>query len=311
MKRSVGEILRLGFESMVANWPLLIIRIVESVVLVVMAIVAVVAVIVPIAVSFGAGGSLPTGDPSDVMNLILTTIATHAVMILSILVMLLVVITVLLAVHSFVTAGSASVYVASIRQAAAIPVPSREQMNAFTTDRWFEGAKASWWTLFWIYNIAWSAGLLIMIVPFAVLTGAVIVVRENGAAAAIVGCAGAFLVFLLILPIAVVTGIWTQKAIVDCVARRTGAMDSLRVAWREFRADIGRHVAVAAVMLVVSLGVAMVVGSMSAMMSFGHQPNGLMMIPMQFSSSILNSIFSAAVGAWFLACFAALAVEPS
>jgi len=80
---------------------------------------------------------------------------------------------------------------------------------------------------------------------------------------------------------------------------------------REFRADVGRHVAVTAVMLIVSFGVALVVGSMSAMVSLGHHPGGLMMIPMQFSSSILNSIFSAAVGAWFLACFAALAVEPA
>jgi hypothetical protein len=310
LKRSVGEILRLGFESMLANWPLLIIRIVESVVLVVMVIVAVVAVIVPIAVSFGAGNSLPTGEPTDV-NVILTTIASHAVMILYVLVMLLVVITVLLAVHSFVTAGSASVYIASLRQTAAIPVASRDQMNAFTTERWFEGAKAAWWAVFWIYNIAWSVGFVIMIVPFAFLAGAIIVLRENATAAAITGCVGVFFVVLLILPVAVVTGIWTQKAIVDCVARHSGAMDSLRAAWREFRADFGRHLAVAAVMLIVSFGVAMVVGSMSAMMSFGQHPSGLMMIPMQFSSSILNSIFNAAVGAWFLACFAALAVEPS
>ncbi|HEY8713538.1 MAG TPA: hypothetical protein VIM68_11750 [Thermoanaerobaculia bacterium] len=310
MKRSVGEILRLGFESMLANWPLLIIRIVESVVLVVMVIVAIVAVIVPIAVSFGAGNSLPAGDRGDVVTLILTIIGTHAVMILYILGLMLIVTTVWLMVHSFVTAGSASVYVASLRQAAAIPVATRDHMNAFTTERWFQGGKASWWTVFWIYNIAWSAGFVIMFVPFAFLAVAVIVLRENTAAAAITGCLGAFVVLVLILPVAVVTGIWTQKAIVDCAARNTGAMDSLRAAWREFRADVGRHVAVTAVMLIVSFGVALVVGSMSAMVSLGHHPGGLMMIPMQFSSSILNSIFSAAVGAWFLACFAALAVEP-
>ncbi|HEX7421977.1 MAG TPA: hypothetical protein VF505_18985 [Thermoanaerobaculia bacterium] len=309
MRRSVGEILRLGFESMLANWPLLIIRIVESVVLVVLIIVAIVAVIVPVAVSFGASNSWPAGDPGDAMNMILTIIATHAVMILYILVMILVVLTVFLMIHSFVTAGSASVYVASLRQTAAMPHATRDQMDAFTTDRWFEGAKATWWAVFWIYNIAWSVGFLIMFVPFAFLAGAVIVVRENAAAAAITGCVGAFFIVLLLLPIAIVTGIWTQKAIVDCVARRTGAMDSLRAAWAEFRADLGRHLAVAAVMVLVSFGAAMVVGSMSAMMSFGQHPNGLMLIPMQFSSSILNSVVSAAVSAWFLACFAALAVE--
>ena len=310
MKRSVGDILRLGFESMVANWPLLIIRIVESVVLVVMTLLGIVAVIVPLIVSFAGENSWPTGDPSDAMNTILTIIATHAVMILYILVMMLVVLTVFMMVHSFVTAGSASVYIASLRQTAKIPVATRVQLDAFTTDRWFEGAKAAWWPVFGIYNIAWSVGFLIMIVPLALLGGAVIVLRENAAAAVVTGCAGAFFIVLLIVPIAIVTGIWTQKAIVDCVARRTGASDSLRAAWTEFRADLGRHLAVAAVMVLVSFGAAMVVGSMSSMMSFGlGHSNNLMLIPMQFSSSILNSVFSAAVGAWFLACFAALAVE--
>ena len=53
---------------------------------------------------------------------------------------------------------------------------------------------------------------------------------------------------------------------------------------------------------------AILVGSMGTMANFGHQPT-LAMVPIQFSTSILNSIVGAAVGAWFLACFAALAVE--
>lgn len=310
MKRNVADILRLGFDSMLANWPLLIIRIVESVVLLVMIIIAVVAMIVPLAVSFGADHSLPGGDPSDAAAIVLGIIATHAVMILWILLLLLVVITVALMVHSFVTAGSASVYAASIRQTAAIPAATRDQMNAFTTQRWFEGAKETWWTVFWIYNVAWSAGLMIILVPFAIVMTAVILLRENGTAAVITGCAGALLLFLLVVPIVIVTGIWTEKAIVDACARRTPAMDSLRAAWREFRGDLGRHLGVAAILFAVTLGAAMVAGSFSSMAALGHQP-GLGMIPLQFTSSILQSVVSAAVGAWFLACFAALAVEPS
>lgn len=310
MKRNISDILRLGFDSMLANWPLLIIRIVESVVLVVMILIAVVAMIVPIAVSFGSAHPAPGGDPNDAVNAVLEAIAMHATMILWVLMLLLIVITVALMVHSFVTAGSASVYVASMRQTATIPVATRDQMNAFTTERWFAGAKASWWTVFWIYNVAWSVALLIMLVPFIAVLAAVILLRGNATAAVITGCAGVFLVFVLVLPVAVVTGIWVQKAIVDACARRTAAMDSLSAAWQEFRADLGRHLAVAAIMFVVTLGAAMVVGSMSTLVSFGHQP-GLEMIPLQFTSSILNSIFGAAVGAWFLACFAALAVEPT
>ena len=308
MKRNVGDILRLGFESMVANWPLLIIRIVESVVLVVMIIIAVVAMLVPLAVSFGADHSLPVEDESDAAAIVLGIVATHAAAILWMLVMLLVVITVALMVHSFVIAGSAGVYVASIRQTAAIPVATRDQMNAFTTERWLASAKASWWSVFWIYNVAWGVAFLILIIPFVIVIPAVIMLRANGPAAVITGCAGAFLIFVLVVPVVIVTAIWTEKAIVDACARRSTAMDSLRAAWREFRADLGRHLGVAAIMFVVTLGAGMVAASFSSMASFGHQPS-LAMIPLQFTSSIIESVVSAAVGAWFLACFSALAVE--
>ncbi len=309
MKLSITEILRRGFESMLANWPLLVIRIVESIVLIIMMIVAVVAVIVPIAVSFGAGSLLPSADPGDVAGLILTTIAAHIAMILYLLGLITVVLTVWIVVHSFVVAGSARIYVDSMQRTAASAVPTRAEMGAFTADRWFQGGKAAWWSVFWIYNIAWAIAFVIILVPFVIFAGLVVLLRENGPVAMVAGCSGLFLLFIFVLPVAVITGICTQKAIVDCLARGTGAMDSLRAAWREFRADLGRHLAVAVVMVVASFGVAMVVGSMSMFTSFGHHAPGLMMIPMQFSSSILNSIFGAAVGAWFLACFAALAVE--
>lgn len=308
MKLRVSEILRRGFESMLANWPLLLIRVVEGIVMIIMMIVTVVAVIVPIAVSFGAGNSLPSPDPEDLAGFFLTIIAAHAAMILYLLGLITVVLTIWIVVHSFVVAGSARIYVDSMRRGAAAAVPTRAEMTAFTADRWFQGGKAGWWAVFWIYNVAWSIAFVILLVPFVLFTGLVVLLRGNGPMAVVAGCSGMLLLFLFVLPVGVITGICTQRAIVDSLAHGTGAMDSLRAAWREFRGDIGRHLAVAVVMVVVSFGVAMVVGSMSMFTSFGHHPS-LMMIPMQFSSSILNSVFGAAVGAWFLACFAALAVE--
>lgn len=295
---------------MLANWPLLLIRIIESIVMIIIVIVAIVAVIVPLVVSV-SGKTFPTvNDPGDVLPQVLAILSENLVLILYIQGIVLVVVTVWLAVHSFVSAGAVRIYVDSMQRTAALPIATRDQLNAYTTERWLEGGRMRWWSVFWIYNIAWGVAALILLVPLIALIALMIAFRANGPAAAITGCAGIFLLLIIMIPAAILTGIWTQKAIVDCVARGSGAMDSLRMSWREFKADFGRHLAVAAIMFVVSFGAAIAVSSMSSMASFGHPP-GLWMVPLQFSSSIVNSIVGAAVGAWFLACFSALAVEPA
>ena len=311
MKRSVSEILRRGFESMLANWPLLLIRIAESIVMIIITLVAIVAVIVPIVMSFSGRDAFPQGDPNDIATFFVTVIAGHLAMILYIFLLILIVLTVWIGVHSFVEAGSARIYVDSMQRNAANATPVRDQMNAFTLPRWAEGGKNGWWAVFWIYNIAWAIAFLILIIPFVLFGGLAILFRENGPMAAITGCLGIVVLVVVMLPVGVATAICTQKAIVNVFAKGTAAADSLRLAWREFRADFGRHLAVAAVMFVVSIGLAIVASSFSIMAQFGHSSPSIMMIPLQVSSSIINSIFGAAIGAWFLACFAALAVEPS
>ena len=308
----IAEILRRGFESVLANWPLLIIRFIESVVMLIIVLVAIFAAVVP-AIASAAMGKLPFNadtDPSAGIEQLLAFLAANAPLILYSLVLILVVLTVAIGVHSFVTAGSVRIYVDSMQHVRAAVVTTREQMNAFTTDRWFAGAKSRWWTVFWIYNVAWSVASLFVLIPLVVIAGLVFALHDNAPAAVIAGCLGIALTVLILIPVGIVTGIWTQRAIVDCVARGTAAVDSLRAAWLEFRSDLGRHLAIAAIMFVVSFGVAIVVGGFSSMATLGQQhPNPFLMLPMQFSTSILNSIVSAAVGLWFLACFSALAVD--
>jgi uncharacterized membrane protein len=311
LKRSVSEILRRGFESMLANWPLLLLRIAESIVMIIVTLVAIVAVIVPIVMSFTGGESFPQGDPNDLATFFVTVIAGHLAMILYILLLIMIVATVWICVHSFVEAGSARVYIDSMQRNAAAAAPTRNELNAFTLPRWAEGGKDGWWAVFWIYNIAWAIAFVILIIPIVLFGGLTILFRESGPMAAVTGCLGVFVLLVVMLPVGVVTAICTQKAIVNVFAKGTGASDSLRLAWRELRSDFGRHLAVAAVAFVVTIGLAIVVSSFSMMAQFGHSSPSIMMIPLQFSSSIINSIFGAAIGAWFLACFAALAVEPS
>lgn len=297
---------------MLANWPLLAIRIAESIVFLIVAIAAVIAVVVPLVVSLGLSGATSAANPTAAAEMFLNALASHWLILVYILAVITLFVIVLLAVHSFVVAGCARVYVDAEKRARLLPKPSRDDLNAFTVEKWLQGGREAWWTVFWIYNIAWTFASLLILVPFVVVLAVILVVRENAAAMAITGCLGAILAVLFIVPIAIVTGIWTQKAIADCAAGDVGAAGALRASWAEFRNDLGRHLAVAAVMIVVTFAASMVFSSFSALGSLGeHAPAtySIMMIPVQFSASIANSIFSAAVGAWFLACFAALAVE--
>src|SRR5439155_13537227 len=134
--------------------------------------------------------------------------------------------------------------------------------------------------------------------------------HENAAAAAITGCVGLVFSILFMIPVAIVMNIWVEKAIVDCVARNSGADTSLRNAWSEMISDAGRHIAVAAVMFGVTMAASTVFSTFSTMGGFSSDSRlNIMLMPVQFSASIANGIVSAAVRAWFLASFAALATE--
>lgn len=310
MKGSVTDVIRRGFENAVANWPLMLIRIAEGIVFVVVAIVAVVAAVVPIAVSIGVKGVQAPTSADDVAQIAAGIVLNHWMAIVFVLIVVSVLLILFIAVHSFVEAGSARVYVEAERSTAAIATPTRAQFRAFTADRWLEGGRRGWWPVFWIYNLAWSVACLILIAPLIVIGVLMIVVHQSPPALAVTGCLGLALFVLFLIPVAIVTNIWCQKAIVVWAARGAAARESLRLAWREFRADFARHLGVAVILLVL-----MFVGSLmlSTMTSFRlrHVPGfDLATLPLQFVGTFANTIFSAAMSSWFLACFAALTAEP-
>ncbi|HEX9161029.1 MAG TPA: hypothetical protein VF980_04910 [Thermoanaerobaculia bacterium] len=312
MKRNASDVLRRGFDSMLANWPLLAIRIAESIVLVGIAFASVVAIVVPLVISLGFGRGIHASDATDAAQIVLDALASHWLIIVYVIAVVFLMLVVFVAIHSFVIAGCARIFVDAERNTAAMPAPSREDFRAFTGDRWLQGGRDGWLTVFWIYNAAWSVAAIIILVPFLILLAVMFMLRESGPAAAVAGCAGSIIAFMFIVPVAIVTGIWTQRAIVDCLARGADVGGALRGAWAEFRSDLGRHLGIAMVMLVVTFAAAGLFGGLSMMAGIGRPPANmsLMFLPLQFSASIANSVFSAGISAWFLACFASLAMEP-
>ena len=309
MRRPVVDVIRRGFENTVANWPLLLIRIAEGILFLVIAVGAVIAAVVPVIVSIGLNKFEPQNP--DAMAVMWELLVQHWVVIAYLFTLVLVLLVVFVGIHSFVEAGAARVYVDAEHAAGALPAPTRDQLRVFTADRWFSGGRRDWWTVFWIYNAAWTISGLVLLAPLIVLLAAMLIVRNNAPLMLGVSCLGLVIFVPFFFAVAVVTNVWCMKAIVVCVARASGAAESLRLAWREFKADPWRHIGVALILFVLTIVGSMVFAGVSGFSGIHDSPGfALAMMPMQMVSSFLSTILSAVMACWFAACFVALTVEP-
>src|SRR5581483_689773 len=108
--RNTTDTLRRGLDSTLANWQLVAIRIVESFVFVLVIIGSIVAAIIPIAVAAGFS-KLDIRDSDDPAGAITAAVVDHWPLIFYVLAIVFVLLGVLMAVHSFVEAGNAKVFV--------------------------------------------------------------------------------------------------------------------------------------------------------------------------------------------------------
>lgn len=294
-RASTTQILRRGLDLTIANWPVIAVRIVEGLVLFAMVIGALAAAIVPIIVSLGLT------HLSDVTS-VAGVLVNHWVVIVYALLVILVLLVFLVAVHAFVDGGVAQVLVDSERSGA---------KPAFRMDRVLAGGRRTWWAIFWIYNLVWSVAGLVVLVPLcATLAGMIAVNDDTGRI--VIACGGLLLSLLVLMPVGILAAVWTQKAIAVCVARNANASASMQIAKQEMSGDLGRHFAVAFIMLVISIGGSALIGFASFPMSLIHQNEPLLMAftaPGQIVVSFAQTIFSSAAGAWFLASFIAISEE--
>jgi hypothetical protein len=309
--RNTTDILRRALDSTLANWPLIGLRIAENFILVLIIVGSIIAAIVPVGIA-AAFSNFDLKDAENSAQAVAALVAEHWPVVVYVIVIATIVLSVLLAIHSFVEAGSARVFVDAERNGTDV-TRSRESFRAFTMDRWLQGGRASWWTVFWIYNIVWGVGGLILLIPLLLTLAGLFMVTETGGIVA-VACGGLFLTFLVVFPLVIVMAVLTQKAITIAVARSAAARAAVSSGWSEIRRDFGRHFAVAFIIFVIAVGGSMVIASFTAPISFvkdiGHTPlMSIAFAPAQVISSILQSVFSAAVGLWFMAAYVALTEE--
>jgi hypothetical protein len=312
MKRGVFDTLRRGLDNAVANWGLIVIRIVEAAVFAAVAIAAALAIVVPILVSIGIAVT-DLSRPEDVESLLLSLMARW-VWLIWILVGVSLLLLVFIAVHSFVEAGCARVAVDADRNAGPGTEGPRTRYRVFSMQRWTAGGRDGWWTVFWIYNYAWGVAGLILLIPLIPTAAIMLIARDTPALLITTGCIGLALTLMLFIVVGVVTSMWTTRAVTDWATHRTSAATSLSGAWSAIKSDLGRHLLIALAVVVIAMAGSSFFASFTYMAAMGQMFHRTAIttfftMPLRLFGTLLNWAFSAFVSSWYLAAYAALAVE--
>jgi hypothetical protein len=308
VKRDVTDVLRRGFDNTAANWPLIMLRVATQLVSTLIVVGSIILSVVPIVVSVGIHGVSDLKSPDQVMEVLTGILTSHWIALVIALVVVGVALLVVVMLLSFVDAGTSRIVIDGETRART-EQPQRAEFTAFSIDRWMAGGRKHWLPIFWIYNIAWTVAGIILLLPLTLTLIGILAIGESPAAIA-VGCGGLAISLLFGVAIAIVTSLWSRKAIIVSVALNLRAVESLRVAWKEIRGDAARHVAVAFVLMAVAFGAAGIGGAVSFIGSSDHSGMlAIAFIPMQIALSILNGVISAAVATWGSASFASLTME--
>lgn len=293
-----------GFDNVIANWPLLLIRLAENAAIVFLIIAAVFGAILPIAF-FGAFAEEfeDFQNPEQFMDALL---GTPLLLVLYIFLVLTVLLTLALAIHSFVQAGVVGCYLEGERKARMAGAGNRSRFKVFTPDLWIRYGRRDWWPLFLIYNATWGLFGLILILPLLALLALIYSVRDTDAMVPLT-CGGLILVFLLMFIGAFVTHLWSTCAIVlRSAGRQVGT--ALGEGWTVTKRRAVPLIVLAVIALVVSFAAAgsIGVGSFGLGVISSVPGMALLTMPMQVGVSLLQTAVSIAVYGWFLAAVVSL-----
>lgn len=311
-QRGVFDLLRRGLDNTLANWQVSLIRFLEAFLFLAIAAGAVLAILAPVFIS--AGIHLTDLDTPEDFESVIALLATKWVLLIWIFVAITVLLIVFVLIHSFVEAGCARVLADGDRVAGPEILGPRTRYRTFSMQRWMSGARSGWWTVFWIYNAVWAVAGLLMLIPLLPTLAAVLLLQDNPGGAVAAGCFGLLVSGLFMILVTIVAALWSNRAIVNWAVHHTGANDSMGIAWQAIKTDLGRHVLTALAILVVGMAGSMFFSSLGFFAgmgeAFGNETFLVMTLPVRLAGSLLNSAFSALLGSWYLATYAALALDP-
>lgn len=296
-----------AFDSTIANWPVLLIRIAGSVAMTFV----VIAAVIPVVMFVVYSGTMTDIESVSTSAEMLQWLWSNAIAIAALIIVISLIVAVAIAIHSFITGGVAGVFLDADRRAPREGW-TRSQLAAFSPDAWMSHALRTWWPVFIIYNVTWGIWFLILLLPLLVAIPLLIRVQENAA----LGAAGCFLIAVWLLATvfgSLLVHVWTELAILDCVREeRRRYLAPLRIGFSILLNNLGRLIALVLLMILVMIAVS----SISLGMQFGFELGtkidriAFLFIPVQILLSLVQTVISVLVSSWLMACFATIVNEP-
>lgn len=270
------DMLRLGFNNAIANWPTLLLRGSEK--------------LLAIAVGLGlvAAVGFSSIDLTRIGLLANDSLKRHTALgILAIVVAVLLIIAVSIIVNSFVSAANIRVYLDGYRAALpAMPRPPVAAFRVFRMREWITAGRTSWWRLCKVDLIVGAISLSpIVLFVFPFLLG------SHSAGSIMIGCFAAVIFVITIL----LGWLWGLKADVVCIAvPESSVRDSLHIGWSELMDNLGIHFVTALIITLIFLGTGTIITIVAKVAGIGQ------------ALSWVQDIATPVSACWFLASFVAL-----
>jgi hypothetical protein len=317
LRRSISDVLRRGFESTLANWQLLLVRLAGLLATLALFAAAFFALVVPLLASIGLGSlrsiDLDHGSEAaeEIIGRVTDAVTNHWTIVLYLVGVALVALLLWTMLYSVMIAGVVRVLV-DAEKAAGPGESARGRLAVFSLQRWWSGARSRWLEVFAIYNAVWAVACLVILVPLAAAGGLMLLFRGN-AATVVLSCLVLLACVVFAVVVSFLAAIWAQKAVVVAEARGLATADALRASRYELRHDLGRHAAVILILMIVSGGIGGAFNSFSFSFRLPSSALGAGMmftlLPVVVVMQILASVVGAAVSHWLFASLAALTLE--
>lgn len=304
----MSEILQRALRNVLANWPLMLLRVAEGIIAVIVIVIGIVAAAIPVILLFGIHAdefntpdeffAFYQSNPGTVMGAIMVAALVFGVILIA-----------AIAVHAFVQAGAVGIYLDA--EEAAPPGAQIAEFRRFDFTRFLDYGRRAWLPVFWIYNLAWGAYGAVLLVPLIFLL-LMMILYKDVTPVIVGGCIVAAFVVIVAVLAAIVLDLWVQVATV--LAVRTGRnareslADSLALAKRQFGLLL---LAVA-----VRFGVSFASQAVFSTFYFGIGAAssvpfvGMILLPFHIMLIVAQMAVGFVVQHWFIAAVVAISVIP-
>lgn len=304
----MSDILQRALRNVLANWPLMLLRLAEGVVAAIVIVIGIVAAAVPVIFLFGIHAdefrtpeeffSFYAANPATVLGAITVAALVFGVILI-----------VAVAVHAFVQAGSIGIYLEA--ETSAPPDAQLAAFRRFDFARFLDYGRRAWLPIFWIYNLVWGAFGVVILIPLMFIL-LVMLLYKDVTPVIVVGCLVAAFVAIVSIVAAILLDLWVQVATVLAVRTGRNARQSLR----DSVALARRQFALLLLAIAVRFGVSFASQAVFSTFYFGIGAAssapfvGLILIPFHIMLVVAQMAISFVVQHWFIAAVVAISVKP-